>query len=140
VSTCLAELSAQAVARAANEAWRDLWFECALPEPDRAIRPWVRRPAPEWSQMAQLLPIFITVFLAELGDKTQLATLLFAAERQQNPLWVFAAAAMALIASCAIAVAVGSAAQQHLTALPLKLVAGIGFMLLGAWTIVCHFR
>jgi putative Ca2+/H+ antiporter (TMEM165/GDT1 family) len=90
--------------------------------------------------MAQLLPIFITVFLAELGDKTQLATLLFAAERQQNPLWVFAAAAMALIASCAIAVAVGSAAQQHLTALPLKLVAGIGFMLLGAWTIVCHFR
>jgi putative Ca2+/H+ antiporter (TMEM165/GDT1 family) len=90
--------------------------------------------------MAQLLPIFITVFLAELGDKTQLATLLFAAERQQNPFWVFAAAATALIASCAIAVTVGSAAQQNLTALPLKLIAGVGFMLLGAWMIICHFR
>jgi putative Ca2+/H+ antiporter (TMEM165/GDT1 family) len=88
----------------------------------------------------QLLPIFVTVFLAELGDKTQLATLLFAAERQQNPFWVFAAAATALVASSALAVALGSAAQQHLTAFPLKLIAGIGFILIGVWTIFCHFR
>ena len=54
--------------------------------------------------MAQLLPIFIAIFLAELGDKTQFATVLFAAERQQNPFWVFAAAATALVASSAIAV------------------------------------
>jgi putative Ca2+/H+ antiporter (TMEM165/GDT1 family) len=93
-----------------------------------------------WSPVQQLLPIFVTVFLAELGDKTQLATLLFAAERQQNPFWVFAAAATALVASSALAVALGSAAQQHLAALPLKLIAGIGFMLIGAWTILCHFR
>lgn len=89
--------------------------------------------------MAQLLPIFVTVFLAELGDKTQLATVLFAAERQQNPFWVFAAAA-ALVASSAIAVTLGSAAQQQLADMPLKLIAGIGFMLIGAWTISCHFR
>jgi putative Ca2+/H+ antiporter (TMEM165/GDT1 family) len=88
----------------------------------------------------QLLPIFVTVFLAELGDKTQLATLLFAAERQQNPFWVFAAAATALVASSALAVAFGSAAQQHLAAFPLKLIAGIGFILIGVWTIFCHFR
>jgi putative Ca2+/H+ antiporter (TMEM165/GDT1 family) len=90
--------------------------------------------------MAQLLPIFIAIFLAELGDKTQFATMLFAAERQQNPFWVFAAAATALVASSAIAVALGSTAHQHLAELPLKLFAGIGFMLIGAWTIVCHFR
>ena len=90
--------------------------------------------------MAQLLPIFVTVFLAELGDKTQLATVLFAAERQQNPFWVFAAAATALVASSAIAVTLGSAAQQQLADMPLKLIAGIGFMLIGAWTISCHFR
>jgi putative Ca2+/H+ antiporter (TMEM165/GDT1 family) len=93
-----------------------------------------------WFPMQQLLPIFVTVFLAELGDKTQLATLLFAAEGQRNPFWVFAAAATALVASSALAVALGSTAQQHLAALPLKLIAGIGFMLIGAWTIYCHFR
>jgi putative Ca2+/H+ antiporter (TMEM165/GDT1 family) len=92
------------------------------------------------TEMAQLLPIFVTVFLAELGDKTQLATVLFAAERQQNPFWVFAAAAAALIASSAIAVTLGSAAQQQLAGLPLKLIAGIGFMLIGAWTVLGHFR
>jgi len=90
--------------------------------------------------MQQLLPIFLTVFLAELGDETQFATLLCAAERQQNPFWVFAAAATALVASSALAVALGSAAQQHLAALPLKLIAGIGFILIGACTMFCHFR
>ena len=96
--------------------------------------------SPVPSSMSQLITIFVTVFLAELGDKTQLATLLFAAERQQHPFWVFAAAATALVAASALAVALGSAAQQHLAALPLKLIAGIGFMLIGAWTIFCHFR
>ena len=90
--------------------------------------------------MQQLLPIFLTVFLAELGDKTQFATLLFAAEGQQSPLLVFAAAATALVAASALAVALGSAAQQHLAVLPLKLIAGIGFILIGAWTVFCHFR
>ena len=51
-----------------------------------------------------------------------------------------AAAAAALVASSAIAVTLGSAAQQQLADMPLKLIAGIGFMLIGAWTISCHFR
>ena len=90
--------------------------------------------------MQQVLPIFLTVFLAELGDKTQFATLLFAAERQQSPLLVFAAAATALVAASALALGLGSAAQQHLAVLPLRLIAGIGFILIGAWTVFCHFR
>lgn len=89
--------------------------------------------------MQQLLTIFATVFLAELGDKTQLATLLFAAKEQQHPLWVFIAAASALVTSTAAAVALGAAAEQHLSAVPLKLIAGLGFVFIGVWTIWCHF-
>ena len=59
--------------------------------------------------MAQLFAIFITVFLAELGDKTQLATVLFAADGKTSPFLVFLAAAAALVASTALAVALGVA-------------------------------
>tara|TARA_R110002072_G_scaffold92854_4_gene206286 strand:- start:1517 stop:1804 length:288 start_codon:yes stop_codon:yes gene_type:complete len=90
--------------------------------------------------VSQLLTIFITVFLAELGDKTQLATVLFAADRQTTPIMVFLAAAGALVASSALAVMLGTAAERYLAILPLKLIAGIGFVLVGGWTIFDHFR
>ena len=90
--------------------------------------------------MQQLLVIFLTVFLAELGDKTQLATVLFATERQTAPMLVFMAAAAALVASTAIAVLAGTMAERYLTMIPLKLVAGLGFVLIGAWTIWSHYQ
>ena len=89
--------------------------------------------------MQQILVIFVAVFLAELGDKTQLATLLFAASAQQHPYVIFLAAAGALVASTAVAVAVGSAGAHLLAAIPLKLIAGIGFIAIGIWTIYGHF-
>lgn len=89
--------------------------------------------------MQQLLPVFLTVFLAELGDKTQLATLLFAADQHQDPLLVFAAAAAALIAATGLAVLAGAAANTVLGHVPLKLFAGIGFILIGLWTIRGYF-
>ena len=70
--------------------------------------------------MQQIAIVFVTVFLAELGDKTQLATLLFATEKDHHPLMVFAAAATALVASTALAVALGGVAGRYLTVLPLK--------------------
>lgn len=88
----------------------------------------------------QILIIFTTVLLAELGDKTQLATLLFATDRQQHPMAVFAAAAAALLLSTALAVAVGQALEAYLGAIPLKLIAGAGFVAVGIWTILDHFR
>ncbi|MCB2099690.1 MAG: TMEM165/GDT1 family protein [Rhodobacterales bacterium] len=89
--------------------------------------------------MQHLLAIFATVFLAELGDKTQLATLLFATERQHPPVLVFLAAALALVASTALAVALGTLAERYLTMIPLKLIAGIGFVAIGLWTLWGHY-
>lgn len=90
--------------------------------------------------MRELFPIFLTIFLAELGDKTQLATLLFASEGKVTPMMVFAASAGALVLSSAIAVAVGAAASQYFSALPLKPIAGAGFILIGAWTLLQYYR
>lgn len=90
--------------------------------------------------MSQLLAIFATVFLAELGDKTQLATVLFAAGRETPPFMVFLAAAGALVLSTAVAVVLGVAAERYLAMVPLKLIAGIGFVVLGLWTIWDHTR
>ncbi|NIR30611.1 MAG: TMEM165/GDT1 family protein [Gammaproteobacteria bacterium] len=89
--------------------------------------------------MEKLLAVFLTVFLAELGDKTQLAIVLFAADGQHHPLAVFLAAAGALVASTAIAVALGTAVERYLAILPLKLIAGIGFIAIGAWIISGYF-
>lgn len=89
--------------------------------------------------MQHLLAIFVTVFLAELGDKTQLATLLFAAERQQRPIFIFLAAAAALVTATAVAVALGTLAERYLAMIPLKLIAGLGFLAIGAWTLWDHF-
>jgi putative Ca2+/H+ antiporter (TMEM165/GDT1 family) len=86
-----------------------------------------------------LAAIFTTVFLAELGDKTQLATLLFASNGRQHPVLVFAAAAVALCLSTAIAVLLGNLAGQYLTRIPVKLIAGIGFIAIGLWTIYGHY-
>lgn len=90
--------------------------------------------------MQNLLPIFITVFLAELGDKTQLATVLFAADQKTPPWLVFVAAASALVASTAVAVVLGSMAERYLAMIPLKLIAGAGFVAIGLWTIADYFR
>lgn len=90
--------------------------------------------------MKLYLTIFITVFLAELGDKTQLATLLFASNAESNRLFVFMAASAALILSTAIAVLLGASAEKHLSFLPLKLIAGTGFVLIGLLLIAGHFK
>ncbi len=90
--------------------------------------------------MSHLLVIFASIFLAELGDKTQLATLLYASEGERSPVAIFIAASLALVASTALAVLLGTAAREYLEAVPLKLIAGIGFVAIGLWTIYGHYQ
>jgi putative Ca2+/H+ antiporter (TMEM165/GDT1 family) len=90
--------------------------------------------------MRELVIMFLTIFIAELGDKTQLATMLFAAERKSPALTVFAASAGALILGTALSVILGAMAGKMLAHLPLKLIAGIGFILIGCLAIADHLR
>jgi putative Ca2+/H+ antiporter (TMEM165/GDT1 family) len=79
--------------------------------------------------------VFGTVFLAELGDKTQLATLLFAS-KNAGVLWtIFLAASAALVLASAIGVAAGALVAQYVNPRYLSYAAGVGFIVIGAWTI-----
>lgn len=82
-----------------------------------------------------LATVFGVVFLAELGDKTQLATLLFASRTPGNLLAVFVGASAALILASAIGVAAGGLISQYVSPKLLSYVAGAGFLIIGAWTI-----
>ena len=82
------------------------------------------------------LTVFITVFLAEIGDKTQLATMLFAADAKSNKWVIFAGSALALVCAAAIGVLVGAQLERLVSPRTLKIVAGIGFIAIGLWRIV----
>ncbi len=90
--------------------------------------------------MREFLTMFAVVFAAEFGDKTQLATVLFASEQKMSPLMVFAASGGALLLSSAIATFFGTVASSYLANVPFKLIAGAGFMIIGALTLVQYFR
>jgi putative Ca2+/H+ antiporter (TMEM165/GDT1 family) len=82
-----------------------------------------------------LLTVFTTVFVAELGDKTQLATLLFASDREVSRWAVFIGAALALVVTSAIGVLAGGIISQYISEKHLHYLAGIGFVTIGVWTI-----
>lgn len=82
------------------------------------------------------LTIFITVLFAELGDKTQLATLLFATNKDNSKILVFCAAALALIIASGIAVLLGDVISKHINPKLLSWIAGVGFIVIGIWTII----
>jgi putative Ca2+/H+ antiporter (TMEM165/GDT1 family) len=86
--------------------------------------------------MLTLWPIFVTVFRAELGDKTQLATLLFAADQHASKLGVFAASSAALVLSSLLAVLFGAQLSLYVSPRMLKLFAGVGFITIGLWVLI----
>lgn len=73
---------------------------------------------------------FAAIFIAELGDKTQLATLTLAGSGTSR--WVvFAGAALALVATSALAVLAGEAISRAIPAAWLRRGAGVVFVALG---------
>ncbi len=81
------------------------------------------------------LTIFASVFIAELGDKTQLATMLFAADKEVSKYVVFFAASAALIVASAVGVLAGSLLAEYINEKYLHYVAGIGFIAIGVFTL-----
>ena len=78
---------------------------------------------------------FWTVFLAELGDKTQLATLTLAA-KGHSALSVFAGAALALVAASFIGAFLGYAISQFISPLWIARAAGASFIVLGVLILI----
>ncbi len=81
------------------------------------------------------ITIFVAVFIAELGDKTQLATMLFATDKEVSRYTVFFAASAALVVASAIGVLAGSLLAEYINVKYLHYIAGIGFILIGAFTL-----
>jgi putative Ca2+/H+ antiporter (TMEM165/GDT1 family) len=81
------------------------------------------------------LTVFVTVFVAELGDKTQLATLLYAADADRSRLVVFLAASAALVLTSALGVLAGELVSRTVSPATLRWVAGLGFIAIGAWVL-----
>ena len=80
--------------------------------------------------------VFATIFIAEIGDKTQLATLLFAADKQVSKIAVFAGASLALVIAAGIGVLAGGLISNHVSEKFLNYLAGTGFIAIGLWTII----
>ena len=86
--------------------------------------------------MKIFITVFTAIFIAELGDKTQLATMLFATDKEVNKLTIFLAASSALIVASAIGVLAGSFLSQHISEKHLHIIAGIGFIGIGVWILI----
>lgn len=83
--------------------------------------------------MSAFITVFLSVFIAELGDKTQIATALFAADGANAKWLVFLASSAALVASAAVATLAGSLAREFFAGPWLKIIAGGGFIVIGAF-------
>jgi putative Ca2+/H+ antiporter (TMEM165/GDT1 family) len=86
----------------------------------------------EWKIFAT---VFAAVFVAEMADKTQLVTLLFATDRAVSKWLVFFGSASALVATSAIGVLAGSLLSQVINVKTMSIIAGAGFILIGMWTL-----
>ena len=82
---------------------------------------------------------FGSVFLAELGEKKQLATLMFSTQ-SKKPVSIFLGAAAALVLSTLIAVVAGQFVAERVPTRLLKISAAVGFIAIGAWLLVDLLR
>ena len=80
--------------------------------------------------------IFLTVFVAELGDKTQLATMLYASDASHPKLTVFAASAAALVLTSALGVLAGGILSEYVGERVVRWLAGLGFIAVGLWVLL----
>ena len=87
-----------------------------------------------WSFWAVFTSTFVTIFLAEMGDKTQIVTLLMSAE-SQSPWLVFIGAAAALITTSLLGVLIGYWLSRKLDPKILDLAVAVLLLFITAWLI-----
>ncbi len=73
---------------------------------------------------------FVTIFLAELGDKTQLTTITLSSTTNK-PLAVFIGSSLALILATLLGALAGGSIANLIPAFSLKLLSGIVFLIIG---------
>ncbi|MBF0478895.1 MAG: TMEM165/GDT1 family protein [Candidatus Omnitrophica bacterium] len=83
--------------------------------------------------MQAFLTSFIFVFLAEMGDKTQLLAMAFASK--YNPYKVLIAICIATLINHSLAVAAGKLLSTIIPMNIISLIAAISFIIFGLWTI-----
>ena len=82
------------------------------------------------------LMVFLITFLAEMGDKTQISTLLFSSNKEINRWGILTAASCALTLVTFFAVIIGSELDRLVSARTIKVVSGVGFIGIGIWTLL----
>ena len=82
-----------------------------------------------------LATVFASVFVAEMADKTQLVTMLFATDKEVSKWLVFFGSASALVLTSAIGVLAGALLSQVINVKMMSILAGAGFILIGMWTL-----
>ena len=85
----------------------------------------------------QFLTAFAVIFLAELGDKTQIAMITMSAS-SKHALSVFLGGAFALVLLTGIAVVAGEVVTRYVPATVLSKIAAVLFVLIGIWTWFKH--
>ena len=80
--------------------------------------------------LSLLLSTFLTIFVAELGDKTQLATLTMSGT-SNKPLAVFLGSSTALVLASLIGALAGGSISNFVPEVILKSIASITFLILG---------
>ena len=88
--------------------------------------------------LSLLLSTFLTVFLAELGDKTQLATLTISGT-SNKPLAVFLGSSIALVLASFLGALTGGSISTFLPEVVLKLIASITFLIIGIKLLINSF-
>lgn len=87
-------------------------------------------------QWKMFFSIFLSIFLAELGDKTQLATILFSSEKEVSKWLVFFGASLALITTTALGVFAGKLTGNYINPAYLHKIAGAAFVIIGVWIFI----
>jgi putative Ca2+/H+ antiporter (TMEM165/GDT1 family) len=83
-----------------------------------------------------LFTVFSTVFVAEMADKTQIATFLYASNSVHSRFTVFLGSSLALVVASGLAVFFGAVLSQWIDEKVMSKIAGTAFIAVGLWTLM----